>query len=254
MLKELYFIATPIGNLEDITLRGLRLLKESEIVIVEEYKVGKKLLDQLGVDINKKEIIVLNEHNELSQAREVVKEILFKAQKVSLISDGGHPVIADSGHILLKCCLEYGIAIKYVPGASSILGTLLISGFENNNFYYGGFLPRKPKERDGILSQLRKINKTIIIMETPYRLESLLKSLKKFFSKNLKLCLAFNLTKYDETVFRGTIEEALNHYLEKKNKKNFVLVLNNTHKQKTFRKEEMIKGKRTLTKKHKRKG
>ena len=227
MLKELHFIATPIGNLEDITLRGLRLLKEADVVIVEEYKVGKKFLDQLKINITEKKIIVLNEHNERAQAKTILERILFKAKKVCLISDGGHPVIADSGHIFLKCCLEYGIQIKYIPGASSILGALLVSGFDNSNFYYSGFLPRKPKERDEALNRLKRVRSTLVIMETAYRLESLLKSLKKNFPKNLELCLAFNLTEKDESIFRGTIMEAIDQHSDKKNRKNFVLVLNN---------------------------
>ena len=227
LLREVHFIATPIGDLEDMTLRGIRLLREAEVVIVEEYKRGKKLLDLLKIDVSQKELIALNEHNERYEARAILERLLLKAEKVCLISDGGHPAIADSGHIFLRCCLEYDIEVKYVPGASSILGALLVSGFSNPDFYYWGFLPRKTEARNKALRQLKSVRSTLIILETAYRLDPLLKSLKKVFPPGLKLCLAFNLTHKNESVFRGTLAQAVTHYRDKKNRHNFVLIINN---------------------------
>lgn len=217
----------PIGNLEDITLRGVRLLKEAEIILVENFKTGKKILNQLNIDSSAKEIIPINRKNELSQARVVLENMFMKYQKVCFISDCGHPAIADSGHVFLKHCLEYGINVRYVPGASSILGALLVSGFPNDSFYYRGFLPRQRKERNQALAKLKEIRSTIIIMETAYRLEVLISSIKKIFSPKTLLCLAFDLTTREEFVFHGQIGEAIKRYSQIKNRQNFVLVIDN---------------------------
>ena len=177
-----------------MTLRGLRLLTEAEVILVEEFKTGKKILDQLKIDIADKEIIPLNEHNEKLQAKTILEGLLMKREKVCLICDCGHPAIADSGQIFLKNCLEYGLEVKYVPGGSAILGALLVSGFPSENFYYRGFLPRSKEGRNQALNALKGMRSTIIIMETAYRLGVLLEAVKKKFSRRTRICLAFNLT------------------------------------------------------------
>ena len=230
MLKEVYFIATPIGDLGDISLRALKLFEKTEVILVEEYRVAKKLFEQLKIDFSKKEIIELNEHNERREAQAILERLMLRYPYACLISDCGMPALADSGQLFLKHCVEMGIEVRYVPGASSILGALLVSGFQIEPFYYAGFLPRKEAERKRALAQLKSIQATLVIMETPYRLAALLRSVKQVFGKKIKLALAFNLTKRDEKIVRTTVEKALSVYETHKNKKNFVLVLNHSSK------------------------
>lgn len=222
-MKTLYLVSTPIGNYDDITLRAIKILKKVDFIICEEYKEARRLLSHLKI---KKELIALNEHNE----KEVVDEIILKiveGKTAALISDCGTPLFSDPGHLLVEVCISQNIKIVPVPGANSILPALIGSGFDIEKFYYCGWLSPKKDIRRKELLDLRRISGTIILMDTPYRLQRLLNDVQKMFSNQIRVSLAYELTKKEEKYYRGTIQQVLN-IAEKENLKGeFVLILDN---------------------------
>ena len=223
MKSSLYLVSTPIGNYDDITLRALKILKQVDFIICEEYKEARRLLSHLKI---KKELIALNEHNE----KDVVDEIILKiveGKTAALISDCGTPLFSDPGHLLVEVCISQNIKIVPVPGANSILPALIGSGFDIEKFYYYGWLSPKKDIRRKELLDLRKISGTIILMDTPYRLQRLLNDVQKMFSNQLRVSLAYEITKKDEKFYRGTIQQVLNTAEKENLKGEFVLVLDN---------------------------
>jgi 16S rRNA (cytidine1402-2'-O)-methyltransferase len=223
MDKKLFLVSTPIGNYDDITLRALNVLRNSDIIICEEYKEARRLLSHYKIE---KELIALNEHNE----NEVVDEILLKildGKSVALISDCGTPLFSDPGHLLVEVCISQKIDIVPVPGANSLLPALIGSGFDFEKFYYYGWLSPKKDIRRKELLDLKKRKELIVLMDTPYRLHRLLEDVVKFFGKDIPVALAFQLTMKDEKFYRGTAEKVLS-IAEKQNLKGeFVLIVNN---------------------------
>jgi 16S rRNA (cytidine1402-2'-O)-methyltransferase len=221
MNGKLYLVAIPIGNLEDITLRALRILKECDFIICEEYKEARRFLSHFKIE---KELISLNEHNEKETAEEIIQK-LSDGKSAALISDCGTPLFSDPGHLLVDLCLGYKIDVVPVPGASSLLTALVGSGIDFEKFYYYGWLSPKKEERRNQLFQLKKRNETIVIMETPYRLKALLADIVKILGANTRYVLAYELTKAKEKFYRGTAEQILS-IAEKENLKGeFVLIL-----------------------------
>lgn len=223
MKNKLYLVSTPIGNYEDITLRALRILKEVDFIICEEYKIARRMLSHYQIE---KELIALNEHNE----KEIVNDLLLKiinGESAALISDAGTPLFSDPGHLLVEVCISQKIQVIPVPGANSLLPALIGSGFDFEKFYYRGWLSPKKDERRKQLFDLKRINEVIVLMETPYRLKPLLADVVKILGANTQAVLAYKLTMPEEKFYRGTAEEILN-IAEKKNLKGeFVLLLNN---------------------------
>jgi len=224
MDKKLFLVSTPIGNYDDITLRALNVLRNSDIIICEEYKEARRLLSHYKIE---KELIALNEHNE----NEVVDEIILKildGKSVALISDCGTPLFSDPGHLLVEVCISQKIEVIPVPGANSLLPALIGSGFDFEKFYYYGWLSPKKDIRRKELLDLKKRKGVIVLMDTPYRLQRLLEDVVKFFGKDTPLALAYQLTMKDEKFYRGTAEKVLS-IAEKQNLKGeFVLILNNS--------------------------
>jgi 16S rRNA (cytidine1402-2'-O)-methyltransferase len=223
MDKKLFLVSTPIGNFDDITLRALDVLRNSDIIICEEYKEARRLLSHYKIE---KELISLNEHNE----KEVVNEILLKilnGKVVALISDSGTPLFSDPGHLLVDVCISQKIEIVPVPGANSLVTALIGSGFDFEKFYYYGWLSPKKDIRRKELLDLKKRKEVIVLMDTPYRLKRLLEDVVKFFGKKIPVVLAFQLTMKNEKFYRGNAEQIL-HIAENQNLKGeFVLILNN---------------------------
>jgi len=223
MKGNLFLVSTPIGNYDDITIRGLNILKNADFIICEEYKEARRLLSHYQIS---KELVSLNEHNE----KEVVNEILLKlieGKSAALISDCGTPLFSDPGHLLVEVCISQNIKVVPVPGANSLLPALTGSGFDIEKFYYYGWLSPKKDIRRQQLLQIKRINEVIIILDTPYRLKSLLTDVVKILGKNIPLVLAFQLTMENEKFLRGTGAEILN-IAEKQNLKGeFVLIVNN---------------------------
>lgn len=198
----LYVVATPIGNMGDITLRAVETLRAVDAVICEEYKPGSTLLKRL--EINDKELILLNEHNEAEKATELLPR-LFNGESFALISDCGTPVFSDPGAYLIQLASSSGIIVTPVPGASSLMATLSLLDTKIERFVFAGFLPRDPEQRRRELSKYRGYRMPVIVMDTPYRLTALLEDVVKIFGKAQWVMVAFDLTLPGERVYRGEV-------------------------------------------------
>lgn len=223
MKSVLYIVSTPIGNYEDITLRALRTIKEADFIICEEYKEARRLLSHFNVD---KELFSLNEHNEKEVADELIIKII-EGKTAALISDCGTPLFSDPGHLLVDLAIQNRINIIPVPGASSVLAALVGSGFDFEKFYFYGWLSPKKENRRKQLLDLKKRKETIILMDTPYRLETLIRDVVKVMGEKIPVVLAFELTKVEEMFYRGTAMNILNIVETKNLKGEFVLIINN---------------------------
>jgi len=221
--SKLYIVSTPIGNYDDITLRAINILQEVDFIICEEYKEAKRLLYHLKIE---KELHSLNEHNEKEFSFDLLKLIQEK-KSAALISDCGTPLFSDPGITLVNLCIESGIEIIPIPGASSLMAALVGSGFNINKFYFAGWLSPKSDLRKKELLRLKGIKELIIIMETPYRLKSILNDITKVFSEKTKGVIAFNLTLPTEQFYRGSIKDLLKLVEEKNLKGEFVLMIDN---------------------------
>ena len=223
MNGKLYLVSTPIGNYDDITLRALKTLKEVDFIICEEFKEARRLLSHYQIEM---ELFELNEHNE----NDVTNDILIKiinGKSAALISDAGTPLFSDPGHLLVELCISQKIDVVPVPGANSLLPALIGSGLDFEKFYYyGWFSPKKDIRRKELL-RLKGIREVIILLDTPYRLKSLLTDIVKILGKDLRTVLAFNLTMETEKFYRGTAEQILNLAIQKNLKGEFVLILDN---------------------------
>lgn len=233
MNHKLYIVSTPIGNYEDITLRGLKTLREVDFIICEEYKPARRLLSSYEIN---KELISLNEHNEKESSSEIISEIL-KGKTAALISDAGTPLFSDPGSFLVEQCISQKIEIVPIPGASSLLSALVGSGYHFDKFYYYGWLSPKKEVRQSQLQKLRPVNELIVIMETPYRLLQLLRDVEKVFGKEQNIVVAFKLTQEGEEYYRGSIANILSQFSGQKIKGEFVLLIDNIKKQ-SFRKKK----------------
>jgi 16S rRNA (cytidine1402-2'-O)-methyltransferase len=219
-LGKLFIIATPIGNSGDITLRALEVLKSVDAVACEEYRLGSTLLKKLG--IGEKKFLIINEHNETEGTEEVLKA-LISGQSIALISDCGTPAFADPGTSLVKRCLEYGILISSLPGASSLMAAISLSPLPLKEFYFAGFLPRGELERREKLSILKSLRIPIILMDTPYRMPRLLSEIASNFGVNRLITLAIDLTLPEECLLHGQVCEILEKV--KGRKSEFILIL-----------------------------
>ena len=174
----LSIVATPIGNPGDLSPRALDTLRRAEVIFIEEYRVGKKMLDRLGIDTSEKKLIELNEHTEKDFSEEECAELFLAHRQLALVSDAGTPLVADPGGRLTTLARELGCKTTFIPGACSPLAALVLSGFPAHRFHYAGFVSPKRPERRRDLTALRELRCTVIIMETPYRLLQLLEEVK----------------------------------------------------------------------------
>ena len=223
MPGKLYIVSTPIGNYEDITLRAVRILKEVDFIICEEFKEARRLLSNLNIN---KELFSINEHNENENADEIILK-LAGGKSAALISDCGTPLFSDPGHLLVQLAIQNKIDVIPIPGASSILPALVGSGIDFKKFYYYGWLSPKKDIRKQQLLDLKKRKEVIVVMDTPYRLRTLLEDVAKLWSKNVPIVLAYELTKEKERFYRGTCEEVLRFAMKENLKGEFVLIINN---------------------------
>ncbi len=221
----LYIVATPIGNLQDITIRALDVLRNVDVVLCEERREGTTLMKKL--EIPDKEILLVNEHNE-KQMQEAVLMKLAAGNTIAMISDCGTPVFADPGAQIISIVSQAGFRVVPVPGPSSLMATLSILDFQAEPFYYVGFLPREDAERARMLLRLKSLKVTLIIMETPYRLRRLIQDAQKTFGDQQRITLAFDLTLPGERIYRGSIKEVMNQISDKKGE--FVLVVHPPNK------------------------
>jgi len=226
MSGVLYLVATPIGNFDDITFRAINMLKSADIVVCEERSEGQHLLRHYGIE---KQVETLNEHNE-SAAASVIINILKEGKSIALISDAGTPVFSDPGRILVEKAVRQNIKIVPLPGASSLLPALIVSGFNIKEFVFAGFLSPKRERRLTELREFRREHRTIILMDTPYRLVQLLRDMADVFGETRRVCVAFDLTLPTEEIFHGTTPKLYQRFLKEEKKGEFVVVLEGTKK------------------------
>lgn len=187
---QIYFIPTPIGNLEDMTIRAINTLKEVDIIACEDTRESKKLLDYYQI---KKSTTSYHKFNEQSKSEEIIKNAK-NGISYGIITDQGMPGISDPGHILIKKCIEENVSYTILPGASALITALVGSGLDNDSFSYYGFIPKKQKDKKILYDKLSKEDKTSIIFDTPHNLLNTIKDFKEIFPER-KLCLARELTK-----------------------------------------------------------
>jgi 16S rRNA (cytidine1402-2'-O)-methyltransferase len=202
MPGTLYVVATPIGNLEDITLRALRVLREADLIACEDTRQTRKLLDHYGIQ---KPTVSYHEHNEAARAAELVEKLEGGAT-VALVSDAGTPLISDPGYRLVTTAVEKGIRVEPLPGASALLTALAGSGLATDEFHFGGFLPARSAQRKKALARLKDISSTLVFYEAPHRVLETLADIEEVFGGR-PLVLARELTKIHEEFLRGTAAE-----------------------------------------------
>ena len=208
---NLYLIATPIGNLEDITLRAINTLKEVDIIAAEDTRHSLKLLNHLNIS---KPLISYHRHNEDVKTKDLIA-LLSQGKNVGLITDAGTPGISDPGEEVVKQAIENDINIIPIPGACAAINALISSGMSTKEFIFYGFLPLNKKLREEKFEDIKRQNKTIIIYEAPHRIKSTLKEINEKFG-NIKIVLAKEITKIHEEFIRGNIEEIINNIQEPK--------------------------------------
>lgn len=207
MQGKLYLCATPIGNLEDITLRVLRILREADLIAAEDTRNSIKLLNHFDIHTP---MTSYHEYNKYDKARELTA-LMRQGKTVALITDAGTPGISDPGEELVKMCAEEGIEVTSLPGASACITALTLSGLSTRRFAFEAFLPADKKERQNVLQELRKETRTLIIYEAPHRLKKTLGELLEALG-NRRVTVCRELTKKHETVFRTNIKQALLYY------------------------------------------
>lgn len=219
-MGKLYIVPTPIGNLEDITLRALRILQEVDIILAEDTRTSKKLLQHYVINTPMLSYHKFNEHQNLQNFIKQLKE----GKQIALISDAGTPAIADPGFLLVRECILENIPVESLPGATAFVPALINSGFPNDRFVFEGFLPDK-KGRNTRLQNLKEETKTMIFYVSPHKLTKTLNEFIALFGSSRKVSISRELTKiYEETV-RGELSEVLDHFTKNPPKGEFVLIL-----------------------------
>ena len=221
MKGTLYLVATPIGNFADMTFRAIEVLKQADVVVYEERKEGGRLLRHFGIE---KPVESLNEHNEAA-ATFLILDHLTNGKNIAVVSDCGTPVFSDPGQLLVRKAIDAGIKVVPIPGASSLMPALTVSGFSINQFVFYGWLSPKRPRRVAELQQLKRERRTIVLMDTPYRLLALLKDISDTFGTTRRLCIAFDLTLPDEEIFHGTAPQLLDKLTKLDKKGEFVVVI-----------------------------
>ena len=216
----LYLCATPIGNLEDMTFRAVRILKEVDLIAAEDTRNSIKLLNHFEI---KTPMTSYHEYNKIEKGHKLVERLL-SGEDSALITDAGMPGISDPGEELVKMCQEAGVQVTAVPGACACVTALTISGLSTRRFAFEAFLPTDKKERQAVLEELKSETRTVVIYEAPHRLVRTLSILQETLG-NRRISICRELTKKHETVFATTIEEALLYYENQEPKGECVMVI-----------------------------
>lgn len=220
MTGTLYLCATPIGNLEDMTFRAVRILKEVDVVAAEDTRHTRKLLTHFDIHTP---LVSYHEHNKLSRGPELIERLLT-GESIACVSDAGMPGISDPGSHLAQLAIEAGITVTPVPGANAGLSALIASGLDTTEFHFIGFLSKQKKNRLETLSRIKPIQGTLIFYESPHRLKDTLgELLTTLGNRNIVVCR--ELTKKFEEFRRGTIEELIAHYKEEAPRGEFTLIV-----------------------------
>ncbi len=219
-MGKLYLVPTPIGNLEDMTLRAIRILKEADVILAEDTRTSGKLLQHFEISTHMQSHHMHNEHKTVDT---LVKR-MQAGETIALISDAGTPAISDPGFLLTRACVENGIEVDCLPGATAFVPALVNSGLPNDKFIFEGFLPVK-KGRQTRLKFLAEETRTMVFYESPHKLIKSLGSFVEYFGADRPVSVSRELTKLYEETIRGTAEEVLKHYTEKPPKGEIVIVV-----------------------------
>jgi len=203
----LYLVSTPIGNLEDVTLRALRVLKEVELIACEDTRHTRRLLDHFGIS---KPVISYHEHNELKRTGELA-ERLSRGESIALVTDAGTPGISDPAYRIVVAAIERGVTVTPVPGATAMITGLVASGLPTDSFLFAGFLPSKKQARRARLEQLRSERATLVFYETPHRIREALLDVREILGDR-RAAIARELTKLHEQFIRGPVSEIIAHF------------------------------------------
>ena len=219
-MSKLFFFFFPIGNLEDITLRAIRILEESDLILAEDTRTSGKLLKHLNVSTQMQSFHMHNEHKMLERIIEKLK----MGNQISMISDAGTPGISDPGFLLVRACVENGIPTECLPGATALIPALVQSGFPTDRFIFEGFLPPK-KGRQTRLKEWAEETKTIVFYESPHKVIKTLGQLKEFVGGERKVSMSREISKKFEETIRGTVDELIVHFENKAPKGEFVVII-----------------------------
>lgn len=219
-MAKLYIVPTPIGNLGDITLRAVQVLTDVDLILCEDTRRSKKLLNHLGIKSQLRSHHKFNEHKEVKIIVKKIKE----GNNIAVISDAGTPGISDPGFLILRTCLESSIEVECLPGATALIPALMISGISADKFIFEGFLPIK-KGRKTRLSILSSESRTMIFYESPHKLVKTLLDFQISFGSDRKISISRELTKLYEETFRGSLKEIIQLYTNKKPKGEYVIIV-----------------------------
>jgi 16S rRNA (cytidine1402-2'-O)-methyltransferase len=219
-MSKLYLVPTPLGNLEDITFRALRVLKEVDFILAEDKRVSATLLAHYGIETP---MLMHHQHNE-HQALKGIINLLSQGKNLALISDAGTPSISDPGFLLVRECLKNGFDVECLPGAVAFIPALVVSGLPCERFIFEGFLPQK-KGRESRIQALRNEERTMVFYEAPHRILKTLKQFEENFGGERKCSVSRELTKIYETTFRGTISEGYGYFTLNPPRGEFVIIV-----------------------------
>ena len=221
--QTLYVVATPIGNLSDITERGKRILSEVDFIAAEDTRISGKLMNLYGI---KKPLVNYFEHNKAEMGEKIVARLLG-GESCAIVTDAGTPAISDPGEDLSRLCHEKGIRVVPVPGCSAAITALSASGMPSRRFTFEGFLPREKKEQKELLDELQGERRTMIFYEAPHRLKKTLDTLLEAFGDR-EICLAREITKLNEEIIRTTLSDAVQIYTQKEPRGEYVIIIAGT--------------------------
>lgn len=219
-MSKLYIVPTPIGNLKDITIRALDVLKECNVIAAEDTRQTIKLLNHFNI---KKQLISYHQHNELTKSEEIINRVKG-GEIVALVSDAGSPGISDPGSVIIKKCIEEEVEFEVLPGATAIITALVNSGLDTTKFTFRGFVPRENKERRVLISEIKNHKETLVFYEAPHRIKDTLSFLYEELG-NRKVAICRELTKLHEQIVRGLISEVIEHFNTNNPRGEFVVVI-----------------------------
>lgn len=217
---KLFIVPTPIGNLEDITFRAIRVLKEADLILAEDTRTSGFLLKHFEISTPMQSHHKFNEHKTVASIAHQIKG----GMTVALISDAGTPAISDPGFLVVRACIEQGVEVECLPGATAFVPALVVSGLPNDRFYFEGFLPQK-KGRQTKLKELAEQNATMIFYESPYRVLKTLTQLAEFLGDNRQASVSREISKMYEETKRGTLKELVEHFTQHQPKGEFVIIV-----------------------------
>lgn len=231
-MGKLYIIPTPIGNLEDMTFRAIRILKEVDLILAEDTRTTGILLKHFEITNKMQSHHKFNEHQTINNIVSRIKD----GDKIALVSDAGTPGISDPGFLIVRACIESDIDVECLPGPTAFVPALVVSGFPSDKFCFEGFLPQK-KGRLSRLKELAEETRSIVFYESPYRIIKTLNQLSEVMGEERRISVSRELSKFHEETVRGTINEVISHFSMNEPKGEFVIVL--TGKEKRKNKEKL---------------